>query len=89
MRDAGIPPPDIYDPAMVSYACDEMAMLAGVGESIEVRQEGAFVTYEDPSQRAERKKLMKLLGNIDELDGSDHSVVMGKGARRSARIAGS
>ena len=61
MRDAGIPPPDIYDPAMVSYACDEMAMLAGVGESIEEHQEGAFVTYEDPSQRAERKKLMKLL----------------------------
>ncbi|THH08112.1 hypothetical protein EW146_g9100 [Bondarzewia mesenterica] len=60
---------DRYDPAMVSYECDDIAVLAGAGVSMEA---SVMVTYEDPGQLAEQKRLMKLLGNSGEsMDGKE------------------
>jgi hypothetical protein len=81
---------------MVSYACDgdELAMLAQTAEN----QRRMVVTYEDPAQQAERRRLMALLGGGGDLSkpaprdaqtpGSKAGCSTARPQKRSTRLAG-
>ncbi|KAG6810576.1 hypothetical protein H0H92_011276 [Tricholoma furcatifolium] len=72
-------PLPVYDDSARPFECEDPLNLLGDSDDNGIR-----VTYEDPKQEAETKRLMSLLGAGGKVQGRESQV----GTRKSARIAG-